>query len=80
LLWWSESQQRLAVRIPVEDVIGVGIEPRDLGPLLGAKSVLGVRSDRDGRRETVLFSGESLDEWRRAIRRLMMDHEGESQP
>jgi len=80
LLWWSESQRRLAVRIPVEDVVGVAVEPRDLGPLLGAKSVLGVRCRQDGRRETVLFSGESLEEWRRAIRRLVVDHEGEGLP
>ena len=80
LLWWSESQRRLAVRIPVEDVVSVGVEPRDLGPLLGAKSVLGVRSGQDGRRETALFSGESLEEWRRAIRRLVVDYEGEGQP
>jgi hypothetical protein len=80
LLWWSESQRRLAVRIPVEDVVGVGVEPRDLGPLLGAKSVLGVRSGQNGRREAALFAGESLEEWRRAIRRLVVDHEGEGQP
>jgi hypothetical protein len=48
--------------------------------LLGAKSVLGVRSGQNGRRETALFAGESLDEWRRAIRRLVVDHEGEGQP
>jgi hypothetical protein len=80
LLWWSESQRRLAVRIPVEDVVGVAVEPRDLGPLLGAKSVLGVRCRQDGRGETALFSGESLEEWRRAIRRLVVDHEGEDLP
>jgi hypothetical protein len=80
LLWWSESQRRLAVRIPVEDIVGVAVEPRDLGPLLGAKSVLGVRSGQNGRREAALFAGESLDEWRRAIRRLVVDHEGEGQP
>jgi hypothetical protein len=80
LLWWSESQRRLAVRIPVEDIVGVAVEPRDLGPLLGAKSVLGVRSGQNGRREAALFAGESLDEWRRAIRRLVVDHEGEGRP
>ena len=80
LLWWSESQRRLAVRIPVEDVGGVGVEPRDLGPLLGAKSVLGVRRRQDGHRQTALFAGESLEEWRRAIRRLVVDHEGEGLP
>lgn len=80
LLWWSESQRRVAVRIPVEDIVGVAVEPRDLGPLLGAKSVLGVRSGQNGRREAALFAGESLDEWRRAIRRLVVDHEGEGQP
>jgi hypothetical protein len=80
LLWWSESQRRLAVRIPVEDIVSVAVEPRDLGPLLGTKSVLGVRSGQNGRREAALFAGESLDEWRRAIRRLVVDHEGEGQP
>jgi hypothetical protein len=80
LLWWSESQRRLAVRIPVEDIVSVAVEPRDLGPLLGAKSVLGVRCRQDGRRETALFSGESLEEWRRAIRRLVVDHEGGDLP
>ena len=80
LLWWSESQRRVAVRIPVEDIVSVAVEPRDLGPLLGAKSVLGVRCRQDGRRETALFSGESLEEWRRAIRRLVVDHEGGDLP
>jgi hypothetical protein len=80
LLWWSESQRRLAVRIPMEDIVGVGVEPRDLGPLLGAKSVLGVRCRQDDRRETALFAGESLEEWRRAIRRLVVDHEGGGLP
>jgi len=80
LLWWSESQRRLEVRIPVEGIVGVGVEPRDLGPLLGAKTVMGVRCRQDGGRETALFAGESLDEWRRAIRRLVVDHEGEGLP
>jgi hypothetical protein len=48
--------------------------------LLGAKSVMGVRSGQGGRRETALFAGESIEEWRRAIRRLVVDHEGEGQP
>ena len=39
-----------------------------------------LRVGQDGRRETALFSGESLEEWRRAIRRLVVDHEGEGQP
>jgi hypothetical protein len=76
LLWWSESQCRLAVRIAVGEIVSVGVEPRDLGPLLGAKSVLGVRHRMEGRHEMALFAGKNLEEWRRAIRRVVVDQEG----
>ncbi|MBE3110303.1 MAG: gas vesicle protein, partial [Acidobacteria bacterium] len=77
LLWWSESRRLLALRVPVSDIVSVGVEPRDLGPLLGAKSVLGVRYRLDSHHETVLFAGKNLDEWRRAVRRVVVDQEGD---
>ena len=49
LVWWSESERRTLVRIPVADIITVGVEERDLGPLLGATAVLGVRYRERGR-------------------------------
>lgn len=76
LLWWAESQRRLEVRIPAGDILGVIVEPREQGPLLGAKSVLGVRHGSNGGCGTARFAGESLDEWRRAIRQLVVDYEG----
>ena len=77
LLWWSESRRLLAVQVPVSDIVSVGVEPRDPGPLLGAKSVLGVRYRLDSHHETVLFAGKNLDEWRRAIRRAVVDQKGD---
>jgi hypothetical protein len=80
LLWWSENSRRIAARIPVEDIAGVGLEVRELDPVLKARAVLGVRHRRNGRPETVLFAGESLEEWRRAIRRTAVNHEGGKLP
>ena len=79
-MWWSESERRAAVRVPVGDIVGVGVEERDLGPLLGAKAVLGVRYRERGHEKTVLFAGEALEEWRRGIRRLVVDRGGEGLP
>ena len=76
LLWWSENRCRLLVRIPVADIVSVGVEPRELGPLLGAKTVLGVRYRVDGRQAVVLFAGKNMDEWRKAVRRVVVDQEG----
>ena len=80
IAWWSESERRAAVRVPVGDIVGVGVEERDLGPLLGAKAVLGVRYRERSREKTVLFAGEALEEWRRGIRRLVVDRGGEGLP
>ncbi len=80
LVWWSENERQAAVRIPVADVVGVGVEARDPSPVLGAAAVLGVRYRERGRQKTVLFTGEALEEWRRGIRRLVVDHEGQGLP
>jgi hypothetical protein len=80
LVWWSESERRAAVRIPAADIIGVGVEERDLGPLLGERSVLGVRYRERGRQKTVLFGGRGPEEWRRGIRRLVVDYDGGGLP
>ncbi|MFA6218130.1 MAG: gas vesicle protein [Candidatus Omnitrophota bacterium] len=76
LLWWSESRRRVAMRIAVSDIVSVGINGRDLSWPLGAKSVLGVRYELGSHQETALFTGKNLDEWRRAIRRIVVDREG----
>ena len=80
LVWWSESERRTLVRIPVADIITVGVEERDLGPLLGATAVLGVRYRERGRQKTVLFAGKGPDEWRRGIRRVVVDYDGGGLP
>jgi hypothetical protein len=80
LLWWSENRRQIAARIPVGEIAGVRVEARELDPVLKAKAVLGVRYRRNGQQETVLFAGESLEEWRRAIRRTAVNHEGGNLP
>ena len=80
LVWWSESERRSVVRLPVADIVGVGVEQRDLGQLLGATSVLGVRYRERGRQKTALFAGDALEEWRRGIRKLVVDYQGEGLP
>ena len=77
LLWWSDSRREMEVRIPVRDIISVGVEPRDLASVSGVKSVLGIRYRLNEGRLAVLFSGKNLDEWRTAIRRVVVDYEGE---
>ena len=80
LVWWSESERRMLVRIPVADIINVGVEEHDLGPLLGVKPVLGVRYRERGRQKSALFGGKGPDEWRRGIRRVVVDYDGGGQP
>jgi hypothetical protein len=80
IVWWSESERRAAVRVPVGDIVGVGVEARDLGPLLGTEAVLGVRCRDRGRQKTELFTGHALEEWRRGIRRLVGDDPGGGRP
>lgn len=76
LLWWSDSRREMEVRIPARDIISVGVEPRDLASVSGVKSVLGIRYRLNERQMNVLFSGKNLDEWRMAIRRVVVDQEG----
>ena len=77
LLWWSDSRREMEVRIPVRDIISVGVEPRDLASVSGVKSVLGIRYRLNEGRLAVLFSGKNLDEWRTAIRSVVVDYEGD---
>lgn len=76
LLWWSDSRREMEVRIPACDIVSVGVEPRDLASVSGAKSVLGIRYRLNEKAMTVLFSGKNLDVWRQAIRRVVVDQEG----
>jgi hypothetical protein len=76
LLWWSDSRREMEVRIPACDIVSVGVEPRDLASVSGAKAVLGIRYRLNEKAMTVLFSGKNLDEWRQAIRRVVVDQEG----
>jgi len=76
LLWWSVSRREMEVRIPACDIISVGVEARDLTSVSGVKSVLGLRYRLNESQMTVFFSGKNLDEWRTAIRRVVVDQEG----
>jgi len=76
LLWWSATRRRIDLQIAAGDIVGVcpGVDAPP--PPVGAKSALAVRFVRDGGRETEQFTGKALDEWRRAVRRVVVDHEG----
>ncbi len=76
ILWWSDSRREMGVRIPAGDIVSVGVESRDLASVSGANAVLGVRYRLNERSMAALFSGKNLDEWRKAIRRVVVDQEG----
>ncbi len=68
LAWWSQSDEKIILEIPLNQVKGVTVTTKDLGGFLKTKEVLEISSvDEKGHQACAIFSGELLEEWRNAI-------------
>jgi hypothetical protein len=70
LVWWCDTDRQVQLEVPVERLAGADIETMDLGGLIGERPVLSLRYRNSHRLETVLLTGEGLQEWKQAIEAL----------
>lgn len=76
LCWWYDSERRMALEIPIGELVASAMQIRDLSGVLKKKEVLDVIYAVDGTRLSASFSGNSLEQWHRILRKIITGREG----
>lgn len=63
LCWWHDFERKIAIEIPVEDLVASAVETRKLSGFLKKKRVMDVLYSVNGAKEVASFSGGALEEW-----------------
>ncbi len=69
LCWWYDFKQRVALEIPVGELVASAMEIRDLSGVLKKKKVLDVIYAVNGTRRVATFSGDALEEWNKMLKK-----------
>jgi len=75
LFWWCDEDRRIVVEIPPTEIRGARIENRDLGGLVKERPVLCLSYGNPPGAKTVLFAGDDLTKWEKAINRIAEEME-----
>lgn len=71
LCWWYDSERRVGLELPIEELGASAMEIRDLSGFLKKKKVLDVVYAANGTRKLASFSGDALEEWDSVLKRVM---------